>query len=146
MAKTTTYSNDVLAQFYNAVALPWDASSALYVSLHTSSPGIGGDQTTNEVSTAAYVNYARVSFTRDAVTDPWTVSGGSTSNPTALTFAQAGAGSTGATITFFGIGTGASGAGALLRFGSITSPAGGLIISEGVIPEFPAGNLTSSEA
>lgn len=45
------------------------ADGNLYVSLHTSDPGAGGSQTTNE---ATYTSYARVAVTRDGTA--WTVS------------------------------------------------------------------------
>ena len=68
MPKSTTFSNDLAALIFNATAIANIADNAasspltnLYLSLHTSSPGTGGSQTTNETS---YTNYARVAVAR----------------------------------------------------------------------------------
>jgi hypothetical protein len=66
--KSTATCNSLLALIFNATA--WadlaenDSSTPatnLYVSLHTSDPGVGNAQTTNET---AYTNYARVAVVR----------------------------------------------------------------------------------
>ncbi|HEY6925150.1 MAG TPA: hypothetical protein VI653_16865 [Steroidobacteraceae bacterium] len=90
-------------------------ATQFYISLHNADPGIGGSQTTNET---AYTNYARVAVNRTS--GGFTVSG---SNPVQITnaggisFAQCG--STGDTLTYWGVGLASSGAGTLLASGPI---------------------------
>src|SRR5271170_4082487 len=98
--------------------------TTLYVSLHTSSPGAGGNQTTNE---AAYTSYARVAVARTS--GGWTVSSNSVSPAANVSFNAATGGSE--TETWFGVGTASSGNGVLLYFGSI-SPT--IAVSSGVTP------------
>lgn len=86
----------------------------LYISLHNADPGAGGSQTTSET---AYTNYARIAVVR--TTGGWTVSGSTVINAGAITFAQCG--TTGDTLTHFGIGLSPSGAGTLLTSGPIGS-------------------------
>lgn len=122
MSKTNTFENDFLLLVFNNtdITLIGDAAGlqnsatagSLYVSLHTSEPGEAGSQTTNET---AYTNYARVAVARSGA--GWTVSSNSVSNAAAINFAQCG--TTGATITHFGIGTDSSGAGKLLYKGPL---------------------------
>ena len=71
--------NGLVELIFNATAIANIADNAatspftnLYVSLHTSSPGAGGSQTTNE---AAYTSYARVAVARTS--GGWTVTGSS---------------------------------------------------------------------
>lgn len=125
----------------------------LYVSLHTANPGdtTDPDQTTSEVATgvgAAYEDYVRGAVVRSSA--GWAIqasAGGQTTvqntaasdAPWATPWATAGAGSTGASITHFGIGTDASGAGQLLFFGALTT--GTLSITAGDTPVTPAGAL-----
>jgi len=103
----------------------------LYISLHIGDPGEAGDQETNECS---YTSYARVAVARSAA--KWTVADENGSNTDAITFPEATGGSE--TATHFGIGTAASGAGKLLFSGALDS---GLAISNGITPEFAAGEL-----
>lgn len=110
------------------------AAGNLYVSLHTSSPGEAGSQTTNE---ATYTSYARVAVARSG--SGWTVSGNSGENTANITFPACTGGSN--TVTYFGIGTDSSGAGTLLFYGLITSPGSGLAVSDGITPVFGAGDL-----
>lgn len=131
MAKTTTFSNDFLKLIFNGTSiddLAEDDSTSpntdLYVSLHTSSPGISGNQTTNE---CAYTDYERVAVARDGT--GWTVTANAVSPANPIEFPTA----TGGTevATHFGIGTDVSGTGKLLWFGSV-SP--NINISNGVQP------------
>lgn len=89
-------------------------AGSLYLSIHSSSPGAGGSQTTNEV---AYGSYARVAIARSGAA--WTVVAGVANPAAAINFA---AGTSGSVVagTHFGIGTASSGAGNLLVFGTIT--------------------------
>jgi hypothetical protein len=108
----------------------------LYLSLHTASPGVGNDQTTNET---AYTNYARIAVAR--TTGGWDVpSSGATANAALAQFAQCGV--TGATITHVAIGTGSSGAGTVLYAGALSSS---LAVANGIQPQFAAGSLEAQE-
>ncbi len=108
----------------------------LQISLHTSSPGEAGDQTTNETS---YTNYVRVAVARSG--SGWTVTNDTVDNDAAITFPTCGA--TGATISHVGIGDTSSGAGNLLLHGALDSD---LAVSVGVAPEFAAGALDITAA
>lgn len=144
MPKSTSASNSILALIFNATA--WadlaqnDGSSPatdLYVSLHTSDPGVGGSQTTNET---AYTNYARVAVVR--TTSGWDApSGGATANAALIQFPQCGV--TGATITHVAIGTASSGVGLVLYAGALNSS---LAVANLIQPQFAAGALDVTEA
>lgn len=124
MPKTTAFANNMLLLVFEntALALIGDASGlqpsatagSLYWSLHTASPGTGGNQTTNET---AYTDYARVATARSGA--GWTTASGVTSPAANVTFPAGGVGASG-TLTYFGLGTASSGAGSLLYFGTIT--------------------------
>ena len=143
MPKSTSTCNSLLALIFNATT--WnliaenDSTSPatnLYLSLHTASPGVGNDQTTNE---AAYTNYARIPVAR--TTGGWDVpSGGATANAALAQFAQCGV--TGATITHVAIGTAASGAGTVLYAGALSSS---LAVANGIQPQFAARALDVTE-
>ena len=143
MPKSTATCNSILALIFNATA--WadiaenDTSSPagnLYLSLHTASPGVGNNQTTNET---AYTNYARIAVVRTA--SGWDVpSGGATANAALAQFAQCGA--SGATITHVAIGTASSGAGTVLYQGALSSS---LAVANGIQPQFAAGALDVTE-
>lgn len=144
MPKSTTFCNDFLALIFNATAIADlaenDGSSPaanLYLSLHTSNPGTGGSQTTNE---AAYTNYARVAVAR--TTSGWDVpSGGATANAALVQFPQCGV--TGATITHVAIGTASSGSGKVLYAGALNDS---LAVANLIQPQFAAGDLTVTES
>lgn len=143
MPKSTATCNSVLALIFNATA--WadiaqnDGSGPLtdlYLSLHTATPGVGNNQTTNET---AYTNYVRIAVER--TTSGWDVpSAGATANAALAQFAQCGI--TGATITHVAIGTAASGAGTVLYAGALSSS---LAVANGIQPQFAAGALTVTE-
>lgn len=106
-------------------------AGSFYISLHTSSPGVGGTQTTNE---SAYTNYARIAVARSGA--GWTTVSANTSNAAAVTFATCGV--TGSTVTHFGIGSDSSGAGNLFWFGALTASKA---IANGDTPSFAIGEL-----
>lgn len=145
MSKSNTFENDLLLLLFNNtnIANIGDAtglrgSSAagnLYIALHTADPGEAGDQTTNEV---AYTSYARVAVARSS--GGFTVATNTVTNAAAITFPQCTGGS--ATATHFSIGTSASGAGKILYSGALTAS---LAISNGITPEFAAGDLDGTE-
>lgn len=143
MPKSTTFSNDLTALIFNAVAIALIADNAsatpltnLYLSLHTASPGIGGAQTTNETS---YTNYARIAVARTV--GGWSVASGVASNVALAQFAQCGV--SGATISHVAVGTASSGAGKVLYAGALSSP---LAVANGIQPQFAALALTVTES
>ncbi len=111
------------------------AAGNFYVSLHTADPGEAGTQATSE---AAYTSYARVAVPRSGA--GWTVTLNAVANAAAITFPACTGGTS--TITHFGVGTDASGAGTLLYKGALTAQ---LVISNGITPSFPAGDLDITE-
>ncbi len=142
MAKSTTFSNDLALLIFNATAIANIADNAgsspltnLYISLHTSDPGIGGAQTTNET---AYTNYARVAVGRSG--SGWTVASGAAENAALIQFAQCGV--TGATITHVAIGTASSGSGKVLYAGALSAS---LAVANLIQPQFSAGALVATE-
>jgi hypothetical protein len=143
MPKSTATCNSVLALLFNATNWANVADNAasspatnLYLSLHTASPGVGNNQTTNET---AYTNYARIAVAR--TTSGWAVpSAGATNNVALAQFAQCGV--TGATITHVAIGTASSGSGTVLYQGALTSS---LAVAAGIQPQFAAAALTVTE-
>lgn len=143
MPKSTATCNSLLALFFNATTFANIADNAaaspvgnLYLSLHTSTPGVGGSQTTNET---AYTNYVRLAVVR--TTSGWAVpSAGSTSNAALAQFAQCGV--TGASITHVAIGTAASGTGTVLYAGALNST---LAVANLIQPQFAIGALTVTE-
>lgn len=107
----------------------------IFVSAHHTSPGIDGDQDTNEVPTAGYARDAPASwsigtdagdarFSNSALVDLGTMSGGT------------GAGND--VANFYGLGTEATGAGLLLGFGSLVNP---VPLSVGVPLQFAIGDV-----
>lgn len=145
MSKSNAFENELLSLVFNNtdLALVGDATGlrgsvgagSLYVSLHTADPGEAGNQSTNEIGTGAYGQYARQAVARSA--GGWTVTGNSVSPTSAITFPQMTTG-TGATITHFGVGTDASGVGKLLYKGTVTP---NITMANGVTPQ-----LTSATA
>lgn len=113
---------------------PSSAAGSLYIALHTASPAVGGNQSTNE---AAYTSYARVAVVRSS--SGWTVSGNAYSNAAAINFPACTGGSE--TETYFSVGTAASGTGEVLLFGALTSS---LAVSSGITPSFAIGQLSGT--
>lgn len=143
MPKSTTFSNDLVALIFNGTAISNIADNAasspitnLYVSLHTSTPGVGGSQTTGETS---YTNYARVAVARTS--GSWTVSSAVASNAGLIQFPQCGA--SGATITHVALGISGSGAGKVLYAGALNAS---LAVSNLIQPQFSIGSLTVTES
>ena len=141
-AKSSTFDNDLLKLIFNATPIANLSDNAagapltnLYVSLHTSSPAVGGSQSTNE---AAYTGYARVALARTA--GGWTVTGSSVSPAATISFPTATAGTE--TEAFFAVGTASAGAGKVLYFGAL-APA--ITIAAGGIPQLTtASAITES--
>lgn len=145
MAKTNTWETDLLSLLFNNVAAsligdasglqPSGVAGSLYISLHTSDPGEGGNQTSFEPT---YTGYARVAVARTV--GGWTVGTGTVSNAGGITFASCTGGSS--TVSHFGVGTDLSGAGKLLYRGPLVAP---LAVSAGVTPFFSTGDLVVTE-
>ena len=135
MAKGDTLENGILEHILNNadIANIGDATGLrgsstdgnLYLSLHTSSPGDAGNQTTNEIG---YTSYARVAVARSG--SVWTVTDNSAVLASPPAVFPAGTGGSG-TATHFGLGTASSGAGVLLYHGAI-SPS--IVCGDGVTP------------
>lgn len=126
------YNNTALANVGDASGLqPSATAGSYYISLHTSSPGVSGNQTTNE---SAYTNYVRVAVARSGA--GWTGAGLNVSNAAAIAFATCGV--TGSTVTHFGIGSASSGNGNLFMFGALSASKA---IANGDTPSFAIGEL-----
>ncbi len=106
-------------------------NTGFYVSLHTADPGEAGSQNTSETS---YTGYARLAITRDG--SGFTVSGGTASNTSQLTFGKCTAGPV--TLTHVGLGKDISGAGTLYLSNALSTP---LDLVVGGTPIFEAGAL-----
>lgn len=143
MGKSTTTSNNVLKLILNATAWANIADNAasspntnLYVALHTADPGVGGTQSTNEVT---YTSYARVAVAR--TTGGWTASTSASSSPVAAITFPAGTGGSG-TATYASIGMLSSGTGIILYSGPITP---NIITGTGITPQLStATTITES--
>lgn len=150
MSKSDSWENGVLLLLFNNTAfanvgnagglLPSSVAGSLYLSLHTSDPGEAGTQSTNEINTTQYQNYVRVAVARSSA--GWTVTGGSCVLAANMDFAAAGAGSTGATVTHFGVGTASSGAGVLLYKGTVTP---NIVVGNGVTPRLTTGTTITED-
>lgn len=121
MGKSTYFSNALLKLFFNRTAianLADDAASgpltALYISLHTADPGVGGTQQSSE---ASYGGYARQSLARSG--GGFVVTGNQVAFGSQVTFPDV-TDATTQTITHFGVGVAASGATVLLYSGPVT--------------------------
>lgn len=132
MSLSNAAENAILDLIFNATAwanIADNASSSpltnLYVSLHTSSPGEAGDQTTNEI---AYTSYARVAVARTS--GGWTRTDNSISPVADIEFPQSGSG--GVTATHVAVGTASAGAGSIIVSGALSPQ---LVIESGVTPK-----------
>lgn len=144
MALTTAAGEDFLQLLFTNVDWPnvGDAAGlqnsatagSFYISLHTASPGVGGNQTTSEIS---YTGYGRVAVARSVA--GFTVSGLTCTNAADITFGACTAGS--GTVTYVGLGTDSSGAGNLIAYAAVSSPGGGLAVSAGITPRIAATGL-----
>lgn len=132
---TLIFNNTNLANVGDATGLRGSTTAgSLYVALATADPGETG--TGSSMSETTYTNYARVAVARSS--GGWTISGNSVSNTATITFPTCG--TTGATVTHFGICT-ASTAGDLLFSGALTSS---LAVSNGITPTFAAAALSTT--
>jgi hypothetical protein len=134
-ALPTASANQLLNYILRNVAPPWAGATTLYVSLHSAAIGLGGDQTTNEIT---YTGYARVAIGRSASGEFSAAAGATTDNDNLITFGNPTAGSFPITATHVSIGENASGAGTAILTTALSSP---LIINLNVQPNFPIGVL-----
>lgn len=139
MSVTTAFANDLLGLILTGTAISNIADNAasspvttLYISLHTASPAIDGNQATSETT---YTGYTRVAVTRD--TSGWTVADATGTNDAQITFGQCTA-SPGSAISHVGIGTSASGTGSLKLFAALTSA---ITMQVGTTPIFSINEL-----
>lgn len=145
MSKGNTTENEFIkVVFRNATNDPsWRTQGNVYIALHTSDPGEGGDQTTNEVTTGAYTSYARVAVPKDA--SGWDISeagaGNIASNAAIISFPQC-TGGTGATITHWSVGLVSSSASQILYSAALNDE---LAVSNLIQPQFAASELTITE-
>jgi hypothetical protein len=123
-AELNALFNATFAGVWNTVAQnAASPATNLYLSLHNAAPGNGGSQSTNET---AYTNYVRLAVARSSA--GWTVTQGSGTtfsnavNAAIATFATCG--TTGDTLTHWGLGLASSGAGTLLAWGPLGPTAG----------------------
>lgn len=142
MSKGNTFENDLLKLIFNATAIANIADNAasgaltdLQVSLHTSDPGEGGNQTTNETS---YGDYARKAVERSG--SGWTVTANSVSPAANIDFPTC-ASST-ATISHFAIGTASTSTGKLLYSGTVTP---NISVSTGVTPRLTTATAITED-
>jgi hypothetical protein len=153
MSKSNTWESDLLKLVFNNTTAPLigDATGlvgsgtagVLWVSLHTSDPSEGGNQTSGETT---YSGYGRISIVR--TTGGWTVtlvdSGPSTAaNAAQATFPQC-TDNVGAphTLTHVGVGTASTGTGKLLYSGPLAST---LAVSQNITPSYAPGQLVVTE-
>lgn len=132
MSLGNTFENDLAKLIFNGTNIANIADNAasgplsdLYLSLHTSDPGEGGNQTSNEIS---YTGYSRVAVARSS--GGWTVTGNSVS-PTANVDFTISSGGSGGTVTHAVVGTASSSTGKILAIGTVTP---NIVVSNGVTP------------
>ncbi len=129
-----TFNQTTNAGLYSATG----TTSTFYISLHTADPTSTGNQTTNEISSSLYINYARAAVSRTTagflVTN--TTNNAQAALANAVAFPQAGSGTTTTTVTNFAIGTASTGTGMILYTGTL-SPS--VSVQTGSVP-----TLTSS--
>lgn len=126
MALFTSFVNSLLDLFFfnTNIANIGDATGirgsttagSLYLALHTASPGVGGDMTTNE---ATYTGYGRIAVPRNAA--DWTRTLQTITNDALLNFPTWTGGST-SPITHVSMGGQASGAGTPISLATLAAP------------------------
>lgn len=124
MAKSTTFSNDMLKLIFQGTTITGIAQNApspltsLFVALHTANPTLGtGLQNASE---AAYSTYARQLVARTS--SGWTVPTAGSVSPVANIVFPAPTASPGPNITHFSVGVALSGATEILYSGALLAP------------------------
>jgi hypothetical protein len=139
-SKTTQSANDVINYMLRNVAPSWAGNANLYLALHTGSVGVGGDQTTNEVS---YTGYARVAVARNSSGGFSAAVSSQSANNALLQFGNPTNGSFPIVITHVSLGENSTGTGTVLATGAL-SPS--LTINLNNQPQFAIGALTIAES
>jgi hypothetical protein len=133
--KGNTFIGDLLKYVFQATRPSWDEAANVYISLHTASPGAGGNQSTNECT---YTGYARVAVPTNSTN--WTLTAETIENALAISFpTNSGASQS---VLAIGVGSASSGAGELFYFGTISSTA----IAAGNTPVILALGLQITES
>ncbi len=134
MAFSNAWGGAILAYFFNGTAVPSNYTTTNhYLALHTADPGVGGTQTTSEIS---YTGYARLPLVRNT-TGEWTVSGKTAQNAIARLFGAM-SGGAGGTVTHLSVGELITTGGVVLTSGAV-SP--NISVTSGVQPNFPIGSI-----
>jgi len=130
------FENEDLAAIGDGTGLQGSSTpGSFYIALFTADPTDTGSVAAETV----YTNYARVAVARS--TAAWTVTNDECVNDAVITFAQCGA--TGATITHFGImKAGTRDVADMIYHGQLTASR---VLSNGITPEYAAGDLTITE-
>jgi hypothetical protein len=136
MPKSTSFIADVHNLVARGTVPGWNANGNLFMSLHTGSPGVGGNQTTSE---ATYTGYARVAISRDVA--GMLISGGQISNAALVQFGACTSGTN--ALTHYAIGTDASGTGQVLYFEALTTS---FTVTAPIQPQFGTSTMTITEA
>jgi len=136
MSKSDAFETDYLKLIFNGTSIAnladntaTSPATTLTVALHTSDPGEGGNQTSNEIS---YTGYARVAVARTS--GGWTVTGNSVSPVATITFGQM-TGGAGGTVTHASVGTGVSNY--MIYSGTLTP---NILVQTGVNPQIPTSS------
>jgi hypothetical protein len=140
--KGSVFSNDLLKAIFQATGianLVDNASSSpltnLYIALHTADPTTtagSGTVNTQNASECSYTGYARVAVARSS--GGFSVSGNTVNPAAAVTFGQR-TDNASQTATYWSIGVASTGATKILYSGQITTPSGGIVISQNVTPQ-----------
>jgi hypothetical protein len=116
--------------------LPSAVAGSIHISAHTASPGVGGDQTTNE---ATFTGYARVAKARSGT--HWNRSGTTVNNNSTVAFGP-NTDPTSQTITHLAYGDDTSGAGKIRYILELASP---VEVTNGMTLQFFADELAVAE-
>lgn len=142
--KTTQSMNDFLNYTLRNVTPSWGGGSTLYLSLHTGTIGVGGNQTTNELD---YTGYSRLAIVRTSSGGFAAASGGSSLNQTVYTFGKCTAQGTiplPCQALYVAIGEASSGVGTVIFYTALAGV--GITININSKPEFDLSTLTVQEA
>ena len=138
MGKSNATALNVLQSVFLGTDPAFRSYGTLYISLHTSDPGVGGTQVTNET---AYTSYTRQSVVQTS--GGWTVSGTTSSNVALITFPSC-TGSAGSPITYVAIGQSTTGGAGQILYSGVLNQS--LVIATGVAPQFAIGGLIVTES
>lgn len=145
MSKSDSLETSLLKLIFNGLAISNIAdnaaaspSTSIWVALHTADPGDSGTMATSE---ASFTGYARTATARTTGATGWSVTNGSASPNSAITFPQATSTSTG-TITHFSVGLSSAGASAILYSGTVTP---NINYGQNVTPSLSTGSAITED-